>query len=103
MGTGSFPGLKCGRGVGLTPQPRLVSKVVEEGRAIPLLTQRDYVVYKKGENLPTFLRNLLKKFTIPNLFTKAASIVNNNMKNVTTTEIELARLHSTHAAHVECT
>jgi len=27
MGTGSFPGVRCGRGVTLTPHPLLVPKV----------------------------------------------------------------------------
>jgi len=40
--------------VGLTPHPRLVPKVLEKIRAIPLLTIRAFVAYKKGENLPTF-------------------------------------------------
>jgi len=36
MGTRSFPGLKCSRGVTLTPQPILVPWS-RKGRAIPLL------------------------------------------------------------------
>jgi hypothetical protein len=36
MGTGSFPGLKSGRGVTLTPHPLLVPWS-RKGRAIPLL------------------------------------------------------------------
>jgi len=38
------------RGVGLTPHPHLVPKVLEKGRAIPLLTLRACVAYRKGEN-----------------------------------------------------
>ena len=40
MGIGSFPGGRGGRGVGLTPHPHLVPKVLEKSRAIPLLTLR---------------------------------------------------------------
>jgi len=36
MGTGSFPGVKSGRGVTLTPHPLLVPWSIK-GRAIPLL------------------------------------------------------------------
>ena len=38
MGTGSFPGVKNGRGVALTPHPLLVPWA-RKGRAIPLLSQ----------------------------------------------------------------
>ena len=55
MGTGSFLGGRGGRGVGLTPHPHLVPKVLEKNTAVPLLTLRDCVVYKKGETVPTFL------------------------------------------------
>jgi hypothetical protein len=40
--------------VGLTPHPHLVPKVLEKSRAIPLLTPRVYVAYKKGRK-PTKL------------------------------------------------
>jgi hypothetical protein len=50
MGTGSFPGVKCGRGVGLTTHPLLVPRSCKS-RAIPLLTLWAFVAYKKGENL----------------------------------------------------
>ena len=53
MGTRVFPGGRGGRGVGLTPHPYLVPKFLEKSRAIPLLTLRACVAYKKGENLPT--------------------------------------------------
>jgi len=39
MGTGSFPGVKCGQGVPLTPRPLLVPWSWK-GRAIPLLPLR---------------------------------------------------------------
>jgi len=42
-----------GRGVGLTPPPPSSAEVLEKSRAIPLLTLRAFVDYKKGENLPT--------------------------------------------------
>ena len=42
--------------MGLTPHPRLVPKVLEKSTAIPLLTQRACVAYKRGENLPTSIR-----------------------------------------------
>ena len=38
MGTGSFPGVKSGRGVTLTPHPLLVSWSRRKSRTIPLLT-----------------------------------------------------------------
>jgi len=53
MGTGSFPGGRGGPGVGLTPHPHLVPRVLEKSRAIPLLTLRACVSYKKRENLPS--------------------------------------------------
>ena len=46
-----FLGGRSGRGVGLTPHLHLVPKVVEKSRAIPVLTLRAYMAYKKGENL----------------------------------------------------
>ena len=48
MGTGSFPGGRGGRGVRLTPHPHLVLKFLEKSRALPLLTLRACVAYKKG-------------------------------------------------------
>ena len=47
MSTKSFPGAKCGRGVGLTSHPHLVPKILEKSRSIPLLTLRACVTYKK--------------------------------------------------------
>jgi hypothetical protein len=49
MGTGSFPGGKSGRGVTLTPHPLLVPRSKKQSRAIPLLSLRAFVAYKKGE------------------------------------------------------
>jgi hypothetical protein len=48
-----FPGGGGGRGMELTSTPHLVPKVLEKGRAIPLLTLRACVANKKGEKLPT--------------------------------------------------
>ena len=44
-GTGSFPGLKSGLGVTLTPHPLLVPWS-RKGRAIPLLSHGPYGLYK---------------------------------------------------------
>jgi hypothetical protein len=54
MGTASFPGVECGRGVTLTPHPLLVMSK-KQGIAIPLLSLRAFVAYKKGE---TYLNSL---------------------------------------------
>jgi hypothetical protein len=55
VGTGSFPGVESGRGVTLTPHPLLVPRP-KNSRAIPLLSLRAFVAYKKGETyLPTYL------------------------------------------------
>ena len=51
-----FVGGRGGRSVGLTHHPHLVPKFLEKSRAIPLLTQRACVAYKKCENLPTSTR-----------------------------------------------
>ena len=45
MGTGSFPGVRCGRGVTLTPHPLLVQRS-KQSRAIPLLSLRAFVAYE---------------------------------------------------------
>jgi len=42
MGTGSFPGVRCGRGVTLTPHPLLVPR-----SKIPLLSIRAFVAYER--------------------------------------------------------
>jgi len=54
MGTGSFPGAKCGRGMLLTTQPLLVLRSWKS-RAIPLPTlwatpvlQRDHFTFYQG-------------------------------------------------------
>jgi len=49
--------------VGLTPHPHLVPKVLEKGKAIPLLTLRAWVAYKKGEILPIYVQlEVLEKY-----------------------------------------
>ena len=50
MGTGSFPGGRDRRGLGLTPHPYLEYRGPRKSTAIPLLTLRAFVAYKKGEN-----------------------------------------------------
>jgi hypothetical protein len=54
MGTGSFAGVGDSRGVRLSPLPPLECRGSRQIRAIPLLTLRAFVAYKKGEkpNLP---------------------------------------------------
>jgi len=49
MGTGFFPGVEAAEAWADSP-PHLVPKVLEKSRAIPLLTLRACVAYKKGEN-----------------------------------------------------
>ena len=52
------PGLsrgRGGRGVGLTPYPHLVCRGPRRSRAIPVLTLRAFLAYKKCENLPTIV------------------------------------------------
>jgi hypothetical protein len=50
VGTGSFPGVESGRGVTLTPHPLLVPRSKKKRSiAVPLLSLRVFVVYKKGE------------------------------------------------------
>jgi len=54
---------KGGRGVGLTPHPHLVPKVLEKSRAITLFDLRAYVDYKQGRKPTIFLLSgLLIKF-----------------------------------------
>jgi hypothetical protein len=48
IGTGSFPGVESGRGVMLIPHPLLVPRS-KNSRAVPLLSLRAFVAYKKGE------------------------------------------------------
>ena len=47
-----FPVDRSGRGVGLTPSPPSSAEGPRKSTAIPLLTLRAFVTYKKGENLP---------------------------------------------------
>jgi hypothetical protein len=49
MGTGSFPGVESDRGVTLTPHPLLLLRSKKQIRAIPVLSLRAFVAYKKGE------------------------------------------------------
>ena len=46
MGTGSFLGVRSGRGVTLTPHPPSSAKV-KKSRAIPLLSLRAFVAYER--------------------------------------------------------
>jgi hypothetical protein len=48
MDTGSLPGIEKGRGVTLTPHTLLVPKS-ENSRAIPLLSLRYFLAFKKGD------------------------------------------------------
>jgi hypothetical protein len=52
MGTGSFPGVKSGRGVKLTPHPHLVQRSRKKSRAIPLLSLRAFMAYDRVK--PTY-------------------------------------------------
>ena len=52
MGTGSFPGVRCGQGVMLTPHPLLVPRSKIEHGAIPLLSPRAFVAYYRVK--PTY-------------------------------------------------
>jgi len=60
-----FHGGRCGPGLRLNPTPHLVPMVLEKSRAIPLLTLRACVAYKKGENLPTSIR---VRLTVPHCY-----------------------------------
>ena len=51
--------------MGLTPPPHLMPKVLENSRAIPLLTIRACVAYKKSENLPNLYALLTRPLTLP--------------------------------------
>jgi len=59
-----FLGDRGGRGVGLTPHPHLECRVPRKSSAIPLLTLRAFVAYKKGENLP-YISLLQHPFKLP--------------------------------------
>jgi len=47
MGTRSFPGVESGWGMMLTPHPLLVLRSKKQSRAIPLLSLRAFMTYKK--------------------------------------------------------
>jgi hypothetical protein len=49
MGTGSFLGVESGRGVTLTPQPLLVPRSKKQSTAIPPVSLRAFMAYKKSE------------------------------------------------------
>ena len=56
MGTGSFPGVEAAGAWGWPPTPHLECRGPRKSTAIPLLTLRAFVAYKKGENLPSLNR-----------------------------------------------
>ena len=53
MGTGSLPGVKCGRSVTLTPHPLLVPRS-KQSRAKPLLSLRSFVAYEMAKPTNTY-------------------------------------------------
>jgi len=62
MGTGSFSGVEAAGEWGLPP-PHLECRGPRKSRAIPLLTLRALVAYKKCENLPKhFVTNVSDAF-----------------------------------------
>jgi len=64
MGTGSFPGVRCGRGVILTPHP--------------LLVPRSKIEYSYISSLPEGLRDLWKGWSLP---TKRHSVCTGRLNN----------------------
>jgi hypothetical protein len=58
MDTSSFPGVESGRGVTLIPRP-FYCRGLKQSRAIPLLSLRSLVAYKKGE---TYLHHKRRDF-----------------------------------------
>ena len=68
MGTESFPGVRCGRGVTLTPHP--------------LLVQRSKVEYSYTSILPKGLRGLWKGETYLYCFLKTDAGSFNNVRNI---------------------
>ena len=58
MGTGSFLGVRCSRGVTLTPQHPPSAEVKKFSRAIPLLSLRAFVAYERVK--PTYLPDIKK-------------------------------------------
>ena len=63
MGTGSFPGVEAAGAWAWPPTP-ISSRGPRKSRAIPLLTLRALVAYKKNENLPTYLQILVSYWSI---------------------------------------
>jgi len=59
MGKDSFPGVESGRSATLTPHPLLVPRSIKQSRAIPLLSLRAFVAYRKDE---TYLLRVLKMY-----------------------------------------
>jgi hypothetical protein len=55
MGAGSVPGVESGRDVTLTPHTLLVPRSKKQSRAIPLLSLRAFVAYKKNETYPQYI------------------------------------------------
>ena len=80
-----FPGGRGGRGVGLTPpHPHLVTKVLEKIRAIPLVTLRACVAYKRGENLPASLYMPIKNSATKQ---KCACLIYSDIKDLPSSRI----------------
>jgi hypothetical protein len=60
MGTRFFLGVESGQGVTLTPHPLLVPRSKKQSRAIPVLSLRAFVAYKKRVKLPTSVSKKVK-------------------------------------------
>jgi len=73
MGTASFPGKEAVGVWGWPPTPPS-AKVLEKSRAIPLLTQRTWVAYRKDENLLFILRST-QRYTIINWSSRKVPII----------------------------
>ena len=84
MGTGSFPGVKSGRGVTLTPHPRLVPWS-RKGRAIPLLPLRAV------RPVQSFSACTRVHFTLPFMCIYTYAICTNVHSRVHTTYVVVAR------------
>ena len=66
--TGGTAGRGVGRGVwgvGLTTHPHLECRGPRKSKAIPLLTLRVCVAYKKGENLPIIKQLMFSESAVP--------------------------------------
>ena len=61
IGTGSFPGVRCGRGVTLTPHS-FQCRGLKQSRAIPLLSLKAFVACERGK--PTYKNYLLRSALI---------------------------------------